>query len=93
MDTALKGIRFPKPVIMILDTYARDHFGMTFSKYIVHLAIQKCSELLEKDFNQDDDQIVKHYYDLKKLQEEMEKKHTYKPNPMSDAKALLDRMS
>lgn len=92
MDTTLKGIRFPKNVVEILDSYARDRFGMTFSKYMVHLAVQKCSEIVEKDFKGLDDEMVKHYYDLKKLQEEMLKKDVRKPLNNSFTHSLLDSL-
>ena len=90
MDTTLKGIRFPKNVVEILDIYAKQSFGMNFSKYIVHLAVQKCSEIIEKDFKGIDDEMVKHYYELKKLQEEMVKKDVKRPINNSYTKSLLD---
>ena len=43
--TQLKSIRFPKIVINDLDKYAREEFGIPFSRYIVFLATDKLNEI------------------------------------------------
>ncbi len=64
MSTKLKSIRFPNTVVSVLDDYSKKNYGISFSKYIVHLAIDKVEEInstsisLQDIFEESENDIV-----------------------------------
>jgi hypothetical protein len=67
-STELKSIRFPKAVVEILDSYSRKEFGLPFSKFILHMAVEKVDEIKKEKYSIPLDllQLITSYYEVEK---------------------------
>ena len=83
MNTQLKSIRFPKKVVETLDEYSKIRYGTSFSKLIVHMAIEKVDEINKEHISN----LVNDYQEIENAIENGEAK-TY--DTEEDVQDLLD---
>jgi len=83
MDTELKSIRFPKLVVEKLDNYSKKNFGIPFSRFIVHIALEKI-DAIKKDELELQSSLINSYLEV---EEQMRNK---KIKPLKTVQSKLE---
>jgi len=64
MKTTLKSIRFPKVLVDTLEEYSETNFGMSFSKYMIHLSMEKVAEIKKGEQASVLQDMIRSYLDI-----------------------------